>query len=67
MGGRVDKAGTDVGTEDSQLVEGLFQRSLMEERLGWGFRINKLYIFEETIGCVMGRVLETVVIAERTV
>jgi hypothetical protein len=66
MSGSVGEAGTDIGAEDGQLVEGLFQRSLMEERLGWRFRIDKLYIFKEAVGCVMGRVLAVVVIAEGT-
>lgn len=39
----------------------------MEERLGWCFRIYKFYIFEETIGCILGRVLLIVVIAKGTI
>lgn len=67
MGRGVGEAGADVGAEDGQLMEGLFQGSFMEERLGRCFRIDELYIFEETIGSVMRRVLVALVVAEGAV
>jgi hypothetical protein len=48
-------------------MEGLFESSLLEECLGRGFRIDKLYVLEEAIRSVVGRVSLMVMVTEGTV